>query len=46
MATIGKTSKAKASSMLSNKSIFFYPGIVLSAGWTFMNIVKIVNYID
>jgi hypothetical protein len=42
---LGKTPKGKTS-MLSNKSIFFYPGIVLSAGWTIMNIVKIIKYID
>jgi hypothetical protein len=29
---------------MSNKSILFYPGIILSAGWTLMNIVKIINY--
>jgi hypothetical protein len=31
---------------MNNKSILFYPGIVLSAGWTLMNIVKIIKYID
>lgn len=25
-------------------SMFFYPGIILSACWTILNIVKMVNY--
>ena len=31
---------------MSNKSILFYPGIILSSGWTIMNILKIIKYID
>lgn len=40
---VGKATKGK-SSFMSNKSVMFFPGIVLSAGWTLMNIVKIINY--
>jgi hypothetical protein len=32
--------------VLSNKSILFYPGIILSAGWTIINIVKIINFTE
>jgi hypothetical protein len=28
------------------KTLFFFPGIVLSAGWTVLNIIKIISYID
>lgn len=28
------------------KWIFLYPGIILSAGWTILNIVKIIGYVD
>ncbi len=42
------TTKKRSSlaSMLSNKSIFFYPGIVVAAAWTLLNIVKIVSYAE
>jgi hypothetical protein len=32
--------------MLSDKSIFFYPGIAVAASWTLLNIFKIVNYVE
>lgn len=32
--------------LIDGKSIFFYPAIVLSAGWTILNILKMVAYID
>lgn len=31
---------------MSDKSIFFYPGIVVALGWTFLNILKIVAEVD
>lgn len=32
--------------MLSIKSIFFYPGIILSAGWTLLNFAKVAHYVS
>lgn len=32
--------------MLSFKTMFLYPGIILSAGWTLLNIVRIIGYVD
>ena len=31
--------------MLSIKSIFFYPGIILSTGWTLLNFAKVAHYV-
>jgi len=28
------------------KDIFFYPGIILSCGWTLINFVKMINFMD
>jgi hypothetical protein len=28
------------------KLMFLYPGIILSSGWTILNIVKIIGYVD
>jgi hypothetical protein len=28
------------------KSIFFYPGIVLTLGWTLMNFAKLFGYVN
>jgi hypothetical protein len=28
------------------KGILFYPGIILSAGWTLINILRMITYID
>lgn len=30
--------------LLNPKSMLMYPGIVLAAGWTFLNIVRMINY--
>ena len=38
-------SSSVKSSMLSFKTMFLYPGIILSAGWTILNIVRIVGYV-
>lgn len=32
--------------MLSFKTMFLYPGIILSAGWTLLNIVRIIGYVN
>ena len=40
-----KKSESTLKNLLSGKSIFFYPGIVMSAGWTIINIMKMFNYI-
>jgi len=32
--------------MLSFKTMFLYPGIILSAGWTMLNIVRIIAYVN
>ena len=31
---------------MSMKDIFFYPGIVLSAGWTLLNFVNVAQYVN
>ncbi len=36
--------ETKRTSLLSIQSLFFYPGIVLSACWTVLNIIKMINY--
>lgn len=41
-----KGGKKKSSSILSFKTIFLYPGIILSAGWTMLNIVRIIGYVN
>lgn len=45
-----KISPKKASSSFSKyfdfKMMFLYPGIIFSAGWTIINIVKIIGYVD
>ena len=41
-----KGKKEPLKNLLSSKSILFFPGIVLSAGWTILNILKMINYID
>jgi hypothetical protein len=40
-----KSSKSKGS-ILSFKTLLLYPGIVLSTGWTFLNIFKIIGYVN
>jgi len=32
--------------LLSIKSIFFYPGIILSTGWTLLNFAKVARYVS
>ena len=32
--------------LMSMKGIFFYPGIVLSAGWTLLNFAKVAQYVN
>lgn len=30
--------------LLNAKSMLMYPGIVLAAGWTILNIIRMINY--
>lgn len=39
----GSPKKGTLKNLLSAKSIFFYPGIVMSAGWTLLNILKMAS---
>ena len=32
--------------LLDAKSIFFYPGLILSLGWTLMNFARIFSYVS
>lgn len=34
------------SQLLSIKSIFFYPGIILCTGWTLLNFAKVAHYVE
>ncbi len=38
--------KSFAARLISDKSLFFYPGIVVALGWTFLNIIKIVGEVE
>lgn len=47
MAQDKKISKKKGIFKYINfKLMFLYPGIILSSGWTILNIVKIIGYVD
>ena len=38
-----KKSKGMTTTLMQIKDIFFYPGIILSAGWTIVNFAKITS---
>jgi len=38
--------KQSLNKYLNFKMMFLYPGIILSAGWTILNIIKIIGYVD